>query len=627
MKTCISYLYNETKQSIFNLDFFAQVGIFESDDILFVVVINGDDCLVELPKYNNLIIIKNQDTHQATVDYLLNLYEVTDIIELPIDNFIFLDSSVIGPFMPLNLKPKYNNWIEIFTSKLDDQHKMIFTILTFGSKNRLQFDESCYCVDKIGLSIINNDNDNDNYENKVIKMTDNNYNTICLVNNYDHNDDNISIQPNEMIFIKWYYDNNLQHNLDIKKHINTTLDELKSSYDFNALYYVFNHKLNVTNVIKQFYDQATCKIIFPEKCDLKILFAKYIKLFETTECNLRIITQNHIYNINNNIPYKGIISLKNDKPDLSAYYGSYYLKIDVTDKFILYFKDDNIIDIPINYSFNECFGDVHKYLPKDLYLKINNNEFIINEYRTKDYKFDIDNIMVDLNIKPNITMIKIVYFVYINPNSNWESIVYGQLEQLRDIGLLNFAQLYVHVVCEHIELIKPIMHKINSINSGAIITISLQNQYEYKGIHLVWELANKDPDAIYLYFHSKGMRYNYNSRALDERRIFQEVICPWVKIINIFSSQKHINKIGYGSPYEGYVWFNFWWARGSYLKECVEPILTSNRWYYEHWLQMKITNTPVSSYKECYSLVENTNEKFYDPGQIVHAIDAVKLIT
>lgn len=64
---------------------------------------------------------------------------------------------------------------------------------------------------------------------------------------------------------------------------------------------------------------------------------------------------------------------------------------------------------------------------------------------------------------------------------------------------------------------------------------------------------------------------------------------------------------------------------GTYLKDCIEPAITSDRWYYERWLQHKMDGTPASTYKECYSLVENTSEKFYDPGQIVRAIDAVEL--
>lgn len=624
MKTCVSYLYNETPQSIFNCDFFAQVGIFESEDVLFVIVINGDNCLVEFPEYKNCIIIKNQNTHQASIDYLLNLYQVKDIIELPIDSFIFLDSSIIGPFIPSNFRQKFNNWVDLFTSNLNNQVKLIYTLLTCTFE--LLFDKSCYCVDKIGLNIIKNNN-----ENIATKMKEHGYYINFLVNKQVGNENNLQIRPQDMIFIKWYYDNNSIYNTDIKNYIKSTLDDLIYTNNFYALYCVSEYKINITKRIKQFYDLTNTKLIFPEKCELNTYFPEHHKLLGTSKITLEIFTNKSVYNINNNIPYKGEISLKDNNYKLTASYGSYYTKVDVTNEFIFYFKDDNALNIPMKYSFNECFGDVHQYVPKDLYLKINENEFIINEYRNKDYNFDIDNIIIDLNIKPNIkptiSNIKIVYFAYINPNSNWEKIICGQLEQLRDIGLLNFAQLYVHIVCEYIELIKPIMHKINNINSEAIITISLKNQYEYKGIHLVWELANKDPDAIYLYFHSKGMSYNNNTRALDERRIYQEVICPWAKIINIFSSQKHINKIGYGSPYEGWVWFNFWWARGSYLKECVEPIVTSDRWYYERWLHMKAENTPISLYNECYSLTGNTNEKFYDAGQIVHAINSVNLIT
>ena len=33
-----------------------------------------------------------------------------------------------------------------------------------------------------------------------------------------------------------------------------------------------------------------------------------------------------------------------------------------------------------------------------------------------------------------------------------------------------------------------------------------------------------------------------------------------------------------------WIWFNFWWARGTYLNTCEDPIITCDRYYYESWL-------------------------------------------
>ena len=57
MKNLVSYAYYETEQSKYNLNFFSKVGITESTDTLYIIVINGEICSVELPKYNNCIIL------------------------------------------------------------------------------------------------------------------------------------------------------------------------------------------------------------------------------------------------------------------------------------------------------------------------------------------------------------------------------------------------------------------------------------------------------------------------------------------------------------------------------------------------------------------------------------------
>src|SRR3990172_4809489 len=124
MKNLVSYAYYETEQSKYNLEFFIRVGVFEDDNTLFVIVINGEDCSVELPNY--CVIIKRPNVgydfgaHSAALDHVHNR-------NLSFDYYIFINCSVIGPFLPTYYKGK---WPEIFTSRINNKVKLVGTTIS-----------------------------------------------------------------------------------------------------------------------------------------------------------------------------------------------------------------------------------------------------------------------------------------------------------------------------------------------------------------------------------------------------------------------------------------------------------------------------------------------------------------
>lgn len=210
--------------------------------------------------------------------------------------------------------------------------------------------------------------------------------------------------------------------------------------------------------------------------------------------------------------------------------------------------------------------------------------------------------------------ITIVYYAFINPKSVWWNIIGGQLSQLKQTGIEEIADMYIHISGPQIH-INSAINKIKPILPNSVISYSTINQYEYRGIHLIWSLAKKRPDHIYLYFHTKGMSHNSKNRTPQEVKLFQSVIMPWNKILNIFKVNENINKIGLAAGIEGWMWFNFWWARGRYLKECEEPVITTDRYYYEGWLGKKIKYFNKSNIHECYSLVDNKYSIYYTPKE------------
>jgi hypothetical protein len=210
--------------------------------------------------------------------------------------------------------------------------------------------------------------------------------------------------------------------------------------------------------------------------------------------------------------------------------------------------------------------------------------------------------------------INIVYFIWINPKKNYINIISGQLNDLKNSGILDESTLYIEICCEYENLCKDINDMINNIikDYDTKITFYSENRYEYYGIKKLYDLALEEPDKYYLYFHSKGM-FNYdniNERHLYEKSVTKGTICQYKKVLNIFDNNMNVSKIGlFPSDTENFVWLNYFWSRGSYFNTCESPIITNNRFYYETW----------SGLGEKTSLMYNLHEhnyKKYDLNEV-----------
>ena len=210
--------------------------------------------------------------------------------------------------------------------------------------------------------------------------------------------------------------------------------------------------------------------------------------------------------------------------------------------------------------------------------------------------------------------IHIVYFTYFDTkdsaikDARAGKLIAAQMKDLVDFGLADAAKS-IHIVVStskdndfnnstetRLDEVKDIVH---SIIPKAEFHRSSGNRHEYPGIRRAWDIARKVPanekkETYILYFHSKGMingtggqmyrGTKYEIRTPENNWLTKVVIEPWRDIIGRFKSDPSVNKVGYGGAKEGFCWFNFWWARASYLAGCPRPILTSDRYYYETWL-------------------------------------------
>ncbi|MBT2559664.1 hypothetical protein J7E50_17210 [Pedobacter sp. ISL-68] len=310
-----------------------------------------------------------------------------------------------------------------------------------------------------------------------------------------------------------------------------------------------------------------------------------------------------------------------DNINFKAIYGVFNINmdaievIDVTELVLQKFQIGSKIHIPAKQNFNEVFSDPQFGKVKFLQLDYNGRKYNIIE---DNYDADIE-----INLNEKSKKIKIVYYVYVNRNSNWRGIISGQLLQLKSYGILDEADLHVHITDTKDDTL-PVIELIKALVVDAIITTSKENNFEFPAIKLVYDLAHQNPDSYLIYFHSKGMSYNVHSRKTEEITLLKLTFENWRKKLQIFND-KRINKIGLmpaigdNSDSEkqgtrgGWIWFNFWYARASYIINCDEPFITEDRYYFEHWLGLQ--NGTLIITDDCFNLHKVRKQSYFTPSQ------------
>jgi hypothetical protein len=178
--------------------------------------------------------------------------------------------------------------------------------------------------------------------------------------------------------------------------------------------------------------------------------------------------------------------------------------------------------------------------------------------------------------------IKIVYFAYLIPNK-WEVIVNEQLSSLKKLSLYDEAiNIYMTVISDNNELQKLIILLNNEYPKVEIKNIYQDNIYEFAGMQTIYQVAEDDDDIIFLYFHSKGMTSNQHE---TRQYLFKYSINNYQQYINEFQNNKHLDVAGMIPHINGFIFFNFFWIRSSYVRNyCSKPIISDNRYIWEVWI-------------------------------------------
>ena len=186
--------------------------------------------------------------------------------------------------------------------------------------------------------------------------------------------------------------------------------------------------------------------------------------------------------------------------------------------------------------------------------------------------------------------IKIVYFTYLVPNK-WEPIVLEQLEALYNItSLYEKASIYISLTdeSESQHEFKKLRNIISSkYNKIQFINVFSKNVYEYPGLKSVYEVSTDNDSEYILYFHSKGMTSNQD---LERGILFNYTIQNYQKYLDEMENNKEIDIASLIPCVKGFGYYNFFWARSSYInKYCSKPeyspsYIQHERYTWEIWI-------------------------------------------
>ena len=190
MKTIVLYVFHQYNKRV---EYFINNAIFKDDNIDFSIICNKKDLIFEYPEYVDVFYRDNLGMDfGAWSEYLLK-----DSKYKKYDNFIFVNSSVIGPFLKENVK-----WTDIFLNGLKNNIKLFgSTINCIDDPYQAHVQSYIFCMDintlqyLIDCNIFSLEFEKTKIDvvfNKEVlmsrKIIDNGWNIGCLLNHYKNVD-------------------------------------------------------------------------------------------------------------------------------------------------------------------------------------------------------------------------------------------------------------------------------------------------------------------------------------------------------------------------------------------------------------------------------------------------------
>lgn len=149
-KTLVLYVFHEINNRVYS---FFRNCIFKDDDVDFIVIANGYNENLDLPPFVKVVRRENKGYDFGGWSEAL----LRDGLYKNYDYFIFVNSSVIGPFIPSYYKDK---WTSIFINGLKEDDEIKLYGITINTERdplfRSHIQSFFFCMDKTTLKFLIN---------------------------------------------------------------------------------------------------------------------------------------------------------------------------------------------------------------------------------------------------------------------------------------------------------------------------------------------------------------------------------------------------------------------------------------------------------------------------------------
>lgn len=243
-------------------------------DLLYIIVINGEKCSVDIPKKNNIIVIFRENIGFDFQGYYTGIMYLKEHNMLD-DNhyYLFINCSVRGPFIPLYSQSKMR-WYQPYIDLMSEKTKLVGSTITYHIHPHVQ---SCvFMMDLIGVNLLLSHDFFKVYKTKTDVITnqeigmsrlfiENGWNINCLVKEYqgiDYTDPNLLIHtpfkwswwlcPYEVIFAKIGHPSDDRCSIDklTERHL---YDQITNQWICKQIRYglSIDQSIDVTDIIKK----------------------------------------------------------------------------------------------------------------------------------------------------------------------------------------------------------------------------------------------------------------------------------------------------------------------------------------------------------------------------------------
>ena len=315
-------------------------------------------------------------------------------------------------------------------------------------------------------------------------------------------------------------------------------------------------------------------------------------------------------------------------------------KVNVNYKVKDFIDQNDIFKLSKPYELNALFNLSERKSDNknDSFLCIENNK--IKNWKNLKIKNNTD-LTIDLkeNISEEKQEINIIYFFNSLLSPLFYKLFKTQLKELLKSKILHRKKTSLYIVCvankKRSLRLNKVLDELNIKNlTNLKIDYIEKSNFEYEGIQKAFEIAGNSHNSFVIYFHGKGISHLKTSllflRHPYEVLSFNRVIKRWRENLQWFSRVKNIEKLGLLNS-DGWMLFNFWWAKSSFVNKLEIPLKTSNRYYYEVWIsklpKKQYSSEDKKSIREieyintidsCINIIDNKKLKKYNIGTTCH---------